>query len=145
MKRKQRIPDRLRAIVEGPLTEETWDEFEILLEEIDTRNNALLPEVLECFACVDDDVEQLDSLWCLIHRVEGFDQEAYLHALVDKTPFLQEHAPESLGILWVRILNSVECHNLLKHNVFPSHDIQSLHAYLLTEPDLAERVGDLFA
>lgn len=145
MAQLQSMTDRLRAIVEGLDTEEAWENFEDWLDEIDIRNNALLPELIESFACVDNDVELLDCFWDMLHKIEGFDHEAYLHAMIEKTPFLQEHAPESSRTLWVRILNSAECHNLLKHNVFPSHDIRPLRAYLLAEPDLVERIGDLFA
>jgi hypothetical protein len=145
MKQPQRIPDRLRTITEGPLTEEKWEDFEDLLDEIKTKDNTLLPEVLESFACVDNDVALIDCQWELIHHIEAFETNAYLHALVEKTPFLWEHAPQSLHLLWIRILNSPKHHACLKQAIFPVHDIQHVRAYLLVEPDLAERVGDLFS
>jgi hypothetical protein len=60
-------------------------------------------------------------------------------------PLLQEHAPKSLVILWILIPDGPEGRTRLKHNVFPSHDLQHLRTYLLAEPDLTTRVGNLFA
>src|SRR5437868_4135914 len=85
-------------------TAEECEQFEDALAEIDPASDlALLPELYEVFS---DEAAVPALMWQLLHLIESFEQEARLRTLIEKTPFLREHAPDWLETFWARTLNS---------------------------------------
>lgn len=132
------IPERLKQA----LATQAWEDFADTLAEIDTADVALLPDLYECFT---DEAAALPVLWQLLHRIEDFEEEAGLLALLQSTPSLQEHAPTWLEILWARTLNSAEAFTRLKHEMLPLHDFPAVRSYLQTSPALQEQARRLFS
>ena len=136
------IPERLKA-ARRLQSEEDYEQFEDALAEINPAADlALLPALYEVF---DDETKLLDLMWQLLHLVEDFEEEAGLLALIEKTPYLQEHAPKWLNILWARTLNSDEALTRLKYEIFPLIDTTSIADYLRSEPSLQPKAARLFS
>src|SRR5262249_20801771 len=124
-------------------SDEDCEQFEDALAEIDPATDlALLPALYECF---DDQTEELDLMWQLVHLVEDFEVEASLRGLIEKTPFLREQAPNWLVILWAGVLNSDEVRTRLQYEILPLlEDTTALRDYLLSEPSWQAKARQLF-
>ena len=139
------IPERLK-VARLLQTVEDCEAFEDALAELaeGDLDPALLPALLECF---DDRAQttQPELMWQLLHLVESFEMEAYLLALIKKTSYLQEYAPDWLLTLWARTLNGDEARTRLQHEIFPLlPGASDVRAYLLAEPALEAQARSLF-
>lgn len=137
---KNTLPEQLKA-VRLLQTVQECETFEDALAEIDTADLSLLPALYECF---DDQTAQPELMWQLLHLIEDFEEEASLLALLEQTPYMQEHAPNWLTILWARVLNSAEARARLQHEILPLHAFSAVQAYLLSSPTLQAQAHPLF-
>ena len=77
--------------------------FEQALEELAQNPNS--DDLPSLYLILNDDCQQPDVMFSLVHFVESFDIQAQIQAFIQVVPILIEQAPEWTEILYTRINN----------------------------------------